>query len=200
MFIIGNASDLVKSYTLSDPYRLIGLDGNIPSSTTLSFHMFKDMMGDFHIHRVANSHTTALATDLNKGDNTIDVVDATKLTQPDVENYVPGVIWIGPERIEFWGVDGNTLTNITRGTLGTPEVNHKQFAGSGNGSIVIDAGRESEIPGVARYVNYLDNLFPAYNDFGSTLHNSSNPEATFIKAGPGIISNSWTKNTNGWTP
>ena len=200
MFILGNSSDLVKSYTLSDPYRLIGLDGNIPSSTTLSFHMFKDMMGDFHIHRVANSHTTALATDLNKGDNTIDVVDATKLTQPDVENYVPGVIWIGPERIEFWGVDGNTLTNITRGTLGTPEVNHKQFAGSGNGSIVIDAGRESEIPGVARYVNYLDNLFPAYNDFGSTLHNSSNPEATFIKAGPGIISNSWTKNTNGWTP
>ena len=63
--------------------------------------MFKDMMGDFPYIELQIPYTTALATDLNKGDNTIDVVDATKLTQPDVENYVSGVIWIGPNVLSF---------------------------------------------------------------------------------------------------
>ena len=199
MFILGNSSDLVKSYTLSDPYRLIGLDQNIPSSTTLSFHMFKDMMGDFHITRASSLHTTWLDQDLNKGDTQVHVGDASKLTQPDVVNNVPGVVWIGPERIEFWGVDGNTLIDIQRSTLGTPEVNHPRYIGSNDGSIVLDGGRESQIPGIARYVNYGEHITPAYNNFSTPLHTSTTPEAQFIQAEPGQISSNWVTNNNPWT-
>ena len=177
-----------------------GAANSTPDANTLSFHMFKDMMGDFHITRASSLHTTWLDQDLNKGDTQVHVGDASKLTQPDVVNNVPGVVWIGPERIEFWGVDGNTLIDIQRSTLGTPEVNHPRYIGSNDGSIVLDGGRESQIPGIARYVNYGEHITPAYNNFSTPLHTSTTPEAQFIQAEPGQISGNWTSNNNPWTP
>lgn len=177
-----------------------GAANSTPDANTLSFHMFKDMMGDFHITRASSSHTTWLDQDLNKGDTQVIVGDATKLTQPDVVNNVPGVVWIGPERIEFWGVDGNTLIDIQRGTLGTPEVNHPRYIGNNDGSIVLDGGRENQIPGIARYVNYGEHITPAYNNFSTPLHTSTTPEAQFIQAEPGKISGNWVTNSNPWTP
>lgn len=176
-----------------------GAANSTPDANTLSFHMFKDMMGDFHITRASSLHTTWLDQDLNKGDTQVHVGDASKLTQPDVVNNVPGVVWIGPERIEFWGVDGNTLIDIQRSTLGTPEVNHPRYIGSNDGSIVLDGGRESQIPGIARYVNYGEHITPAYNNFSTPLHTSTTPEAQFIQAEPGQISSNWATNNNPWT-
>lgn len=165
-------------------------------ATTLNFHMFKDMMGDFHIHRASDDHSSELLLPLNKGDRVISVADVTKFTQPDVVNNVPGVVWVGPERIEFWGVDTvtNELIDITRGTLGTPEVNH-----TAPKHRVYDAGRESEIPGVARYVNYGDFITPAYNNFNTSLHASSTPEARFIQEETGIIRDFWHTLEGTWT-
>ena len=177
-----------------------GAANSTPDANTLSFHMFKDMMGDFHITRASTDHSTWLNADLNKGDTQVQVGDATKLTQPDVVNNVPGVVWIGPERIEFWGVDGNTLIDIQRGTLGTPEVNHPRYVGYNDGSIVLDGGRESQIPGIARYVNYGEHITPAYNNFSTPLHTSTTPEAQFIQTEPGKISGNWVTNSNPWTP
>jgi hypothetical protein len=159
--------------------------------------MFKDMMGDFHIHRASDDHSSELVLPLNKGDQIVSVADVTKFTQPDVVNNVPGVVWIGPERIEFWGVDTitNTLIDITRGTLGTPEVSHVA-----NANFVYDAGRESEIPGVARYVNYGDFITPAYNNFSTSLHASTTPEARFIQAESGLISGKWQTASGTWAP
>ena len=51
-----------------------------------------------------------------------------------------------PERIEFWGVDGNTLTNINE-ALELPEVNPNSLLEVEMEVLSTDAGRESKIIG-----------------------------------------------------
>jgi hypothetical protein len=39
--------------------------------------------------------------------------------KPDIARNAPGIIWIDGERIEYFGIAGNFLTQVRRGTLGT---------------------------------------------------------------------------------
>ena len=62
------------------------------------------------------------------------------LTPVDGSTQLPGVIFIGKERIEYFYKSGNVLSNIRRGTLGTAILNHQI------GARVEDASGKQTVP------------------------------------------------------
>jgi hypothetical protein len=85
----------------------------------LGYRMFTDILGRTSIKRLSETNSTELSTPLLYTDLTINVLDATKLTQPDPGTNRPGIIYVAGERIEFLTVVGNVLGSLRRATLGT---------------------------------------------------------------------------------
>ena len=83
------------------------------------YRIFYDNLGRTHYKRLSFAHTTQLTADLRLTDTSITVEDASVLTPPNLERYRPGVILLNGERIEFFKVEGNKLSALRRGTLGT---------------------------------------------------------------------------------
>jgi hypothetical protein len=81
--------------------------------------MFKDMLNRTHYKRLNKDNIFTLAEPLRITDKSIVLADATNITQPSTELNVPGVLFIEGERIEYFNVDGNSLSQLRRGTLGT---------------------------------------------------------------------------------
>ena len=105
------------------------------SESLVGYRIFHDNIGRTHYKRLSLAHSTQLAADFSTTDGEITVEDASVLTPPNLSNNRPGIILINGERIEFYGIQGNKLTSIRRGTLGTGvKALHKE------GSIVIDQG------------------------------------------------------------
>ena len=104
------------------------------------FRIFKDMLNRTFYKRISQTNTTTLAADLLLNDKTITVVDGSVLKSTDGSTQLPGVIFIDNERIEYLYKDGNVLTNIRRGTLGTAIKNHTA------GAAVVDASGQQTVP------------------------------------------------------
>ncbi len=85
----------------------------------ISWKVWHDILGNVRYYRMCADHTTKLTADIEKDDKEIQVADASKLATPNLSSNVPGVVWIGGERIVYWQIDGNKLKNIRRGTMGT---------------------------------------------------------------------------------
>jgi len=184
MFITGNTSDLVKSYALSDPYRLILLDGTSATADSRSFRMMQYQPMDIQISNViVDTQKTTLTANITEFDTTIPVTDATVLDDPNTISAVPGVIYIGNERIEYQAIEQNNLLFCTRGTLGTSIKAHT------SGDTVINNGPTTKIPTVDKFSHYGDGLRLAYNDSGISLTAAgTTPEHAFIRnAGKGTI-------------
>jgi len=96
---------------------------------------------------------------------------------------VPGVVWIGTERIEYNAVSGENLVFCIRGTRGTSSQAHT------SGATVTNAGPSQRIPTVQKFSHYEDGLRLAYNDSGISLTAvGTSPEHAFIRnAGQGSI-------------
>ena len=111
------------------------------SESLIGYRIFHDNLGRTHYKRLSQQNSTQLAADLLPTDTEMTVEDASVLTVPDVSKYRPGVILIDGERIEFFNVEGNKLTSLRRGTLGTGVKSlHKE------GSVVVDQGAIQNIP------------------------------------------------------
>ena len=80
---------------------------------------FKDMLNRVHFKRLNRNKETYLAKTLHYNDTTITVADASSFDLPNGANNKPGIIEIRGERIEFFAVNGNVLSKLRRGTLGT---------------------------------------------------------------------------------
>jgi len=89
------------------------------STERFGYRMFKDMLNRTHYKRLNKEKTFVLAEDLNISDKSIQLTDATNITIPSTELNIPGVLFIEGERIEYFKVEGNTLSQLRRGTLGT---------------------------------------------------------------------------------
>ena len=127
----------------------------------------------------ASSGTTSTTTLVNA--NKIEMVDASMMTVP---NYgIPGVAWIGTERITYGAIEGNILLYVTRGTYATPEQEHAI------GAIVIDGSDPLRVPTTNKFGHYGNYLRLAYNDSGVSLSTSgTTPEHEFIRnAGFGTL-------------
>lgn len=84
-----------------------------------AYKIFKDMLNKTRYSRIDDTVSTYLARNLNSFDTSILVEDATGLSEPSPENNRPGVIFVDSERIEYFRKNGNSLSQLKRGTLGT---------------------------------------------------------------------------------
>lgn len=111
------------------------------ASTVVGYRMFNDIFGRNHYKRLSKENTTYLTQPLLYTDTEITVADSGVLTPPIVSKKIPGVVIINGERIEFLKIDGNKLTQLRRGTLGS-----SPSPTSIIGTKVIDQGIDQNIP------------------------------------------------------
>jgi len=127
--------------TNNDIVEIISFASQNFSSEVLGYRIFNDILGNTSFTRLGNKYSTTLAQPLLLGDNEIYVTDSSVLTPPQIDENIPGVVLINTERIEFFQIYGNVLSQLRRGTLGTSP---KLFVDQGTG--VIDQGVDQIIP------------------------------------------------------
>ena len=102
----------------NDVYSLMTFNNNV-LVPGISYMQFKDMLNRMHFKRLSKNKQTKLATDLRYNDIAIQLIDASNFDLPNAVLNKPGVVEIYGERIEFYQIDGNTLSQLRRGTQGT---------------------------------------------------------------------------------
>lgn len=93
--------------------------GGQPYQPRFGFRIFKDMLNRTHYKRLNERNSYVLAQPLNYYDNYIYLKDSSGIQLPNKETNTPGVLFIDKERVEFFEVEGNRLSQLRRGTLGT---------------------------------------------------------------------------------
>jgi hypothetical protein len=112
------------------------------SGRILGFRVFNDFFDRSHYKRLSAYHTTFLTEPLKYTDNKIVVHDGDGRLSPfNAQRNIPGVVLIDRERIEYNEKDGNVLTYLRRGTLGTGPAFYADEA-----TKVIDQGIQQTIP------------------------------------------------------
>ena len=115
----------------------------------LELRVFQDMRGVQATYRMTPATTTELVQDLTINADTVSVVDAGALAEPDLANNIWGVITINGERIMYRERDlvTNTVSSLLRGTAGTAASLHVA------GSVVYNLNRVNLAP-----IEYQDSL------------------------------------------
>ncbi len=103
----------------------------------MGFRIFQDMRGVQAVYRITRSTTTQVAVAVTSDANEIQVVDASALSEPNLELGIFGVVIIDGERIMYRVRDiaANTISSLLRGTAGTAAAEHAV------GASVTDLGR-----------------------------------------------------------
>jgi hypothetical protein len=91
-----------------------------------AFRIFQDMRGVQATYRMTTATTTTLAQPLSATADTIYVVDASKLSEPELTVGIFGAITIDGERIMYRNRNTalNTISRLRRGTAGTGAAAH----------------------------------------------------------------------------
>jgi hypothetical protein len=112
----------------------------VPNS--LNFRIFQDMLGNQKLLRLNTKNTTQLTKELAVDDVEIHVLDASKLSEPNLENNIFGQLTVGAERITYRvrDVPNNTVSDLRRGTAGTGVYVHAK------GDSVSDVGPGEQLP------------------------------------------------------
>jgi len=111
------------------------------ASTILGYRIFNDIFDRTHYKRLSKENTTYLVRDLYFTDTEIHVNDASVLRTPDIAKNIPGVVLVDAERIEFFKINGNVLSQLRRSTLGTAPSFYSEI-----GTKVIDQGPDQTVP------------------------------------------------------
>ena len=106
-----------------------------------AFRQFKDVLNRTVYKRLGDAKEYKLAQDLGIFDKVIVLEDAEGIATPNPQANLPGVLMINSERIEFFKKDGNTLSQLTRGTLGTGVATSHEA-----GSDVLNQGFQQTVP------------------------------------------------------
>ena len=122
-----------------------------------AYEIRKDALNTYYYTRFSY-RDTVLTKNLNYYDQTIEVADATGLTEPIASRNIAGAIYVQGERIEYFVRTGNVLSQLRRGTQGTSirEIYVE-------GTPVSDLGYDQRLP-----YNESQDRFDFYSD-GSTL-------------------------------
>jgi hypothetical protein len=111
-------SDTIQ-VTSADEVLITTFSSQEVNSDVLGYRIFNDILGRTSFKRISKQNSTYLTEPLSFTHTEIHVADASVLTPPSVHRKVPGVVLIDGERVEFYKIVGNTLTQLRRGTLGT---------------------------------------------------------------------------------
>jgi len=124
----------------SDKITLITFGSNV-LTPGVAYMQFKDMLNRTTYKRLSAVKQTTLAQNLNWNSTSIVLADASNFDDPNPSKNKPGAIEIRGERIEYFAKNGNTLSQLRRGTLGTG-INTQVIAGT----FVQDVGSAETIP------------------------------------------------------
>jgi len=134
---------------ISDKY-LIGVGNTIVityianhtlASTVLGYRIFNDIFNRTSFKRISAQNSTYLTQPLHLTDTEIHVNDASVLTPAVPSKKIPGVVMIAGERIEFFVITGNVLSQLRRATLGTSPKSYSDIY-----TTVIDQSPSQTIP------------------------------------------------------
>ena len=129
------------NHSSSDKIQIVTLNSSRLSSTVLGYRIFYDVLGRTHYKRLSKNHSTYLTKELKFTDVTIEVADPSVLTPPITSKNIPGVILVDGERIEFFQINGNVLSQLRRSTLGTSPSFYSEMY-----TKVIDQGTNQTVP------------------------------------------------------
>jgi len=92
----------------------------------MAFRVFQDMRGVQATYRITANTTTELVQSLSSSADTMYLLNASNLTEPDLVHGVFGVCTIGGERImyRYRNTALNTVSGLMRGTAGTAAADH----------------------------------------------------------------------------
>lgn len=127
--------------TYNDTVLITTISSKKLAESVLGYRIFNDAFNRTHFKRLSKKNTTYLTIPLEFTDTEIHVNDSSVLIPPLVSKKIPGVVIIDGERIEFFKVNGNTLTQLRRATLGTSSRQTLPV-----GTRVIDQSPEQSIP------------------------------------------------------
>ena len=160
------------------------IDSNV---NIVGYRIFNNMIDVPSYLRIADDYSTTLTTALLPTDTTIQVADSSVLIVPNPAANLPGVIFIGSERITYYTNDTNTNTlgRIRRGTQGTAIADRHQI-----GVTVVDASSAQLVP-TTTVGNVTANINLWYNDGdhitnavdGTGFDGSTTAAVLFLKAG-----------------
>jgi hypothetical protein len=183
---------------------------------------FKDMLNRITYKRLNANKRTVLVTDLHWNDTTITVADASGFDLPNPGGNRPGIIEIRGERIEYFAITGNILSQLRRGTLGTGVYNlnragtYVQGIGASetipyndtvtSETITSSGGTNVDIGFVPTDANSIEVFVGGYNDTAEWAANTDYSVDTIVRVGPytyrstadHISSASFSADSNNW--
>jgi len=131
---------LRETTTTADEIQIL-IFGELIYQPVKAYEIFKDMLNNFHYKRHSRNNNIKLVKDLNYYDTSFEVTRGDLLADPIPSRKIPGVVIINNERIEYFTKEGNVISQLRRGSLGTGIATlHKQ------GSFVVDAGASETVP------------------------------------------------------
>ncbi len=147
-YLTSNVDYMLSGKTVSIPRRNLTITDQVvisyitasSSKPAIGYRIFKDILNRYHYRRMSSNHATTLAKDVTIDSTTIQVVDGSVLPTPSTTANIPGIICIGSERIGYFTKEGNILSNLFRGTLGTGVQNHSMH------DSVVDASMNQKVP------------------------------------------------------
>jgi hypothetical protein len=131
---------MAQSSEINDVIGLITFGTNVLPAG-IAYMQFKDMLNRVTYKRLNANKQTRLVKDSFIGDTSIEVEDASILGTPNPLANRPGVVEIRGERIEYFAINGNTISQLRRGTMGTGSPTRHRA-----GSYVQDIGGSETIP------------------------------------------------------
>jgi hypothetical protein len=112
-----------------------------PTVSKFGWRVFKDMLNRTVYKRLGDNNKYRLIQDLKPFDKEIKVDNPDSMFIPDKTTNTPGVIFLNGERIEYMVKDGNSLTQLRRGTFGTGVKDLHE-----TGAEIFDQGFQQTVP------------------------------------------------------
>jgi hypothetical protein len=153
---------------------------------TIGYRMINNMLGNYEYFRISADGATKLTTDVLPTDTKIYLKDASKLPQPSTDSKIPGVVYVGNERITYWQIsyEENFITQIRRATNGT------RFAGLHRaGTEVYDTTDAQKLPQTNTHTQTWYTVGASTAANGSGLQSSLSSNAKFLKASETFVPN-----------
>ena len=88
----------------------------------VTYRVHQNLFGSTDYLRIMPTTRTTIAEDFNSYDTSVVLTDASFLPNPTARD--PGKIWIGSEQVHYGRKQGNTLSLLTRGAMGTSIQDH----------------------------------------------------------------------------
>jgi hypothetical protein len=158
---------IIDVYT--NPYPVGNADATIANTIVASgavpvkYRMHQNLFGDTEFVRIASSKSATVVSNVYTYSTEITVDDASVFQTPRPGD--PGIIWVGTERVLYERKDGNTFSQLTRGSAGTSVQDHliKDIYGN-NVNVVVFEGSEEET------FNRLDTNRAVWLEVGSEFY------------------------------